>query len=279
MTKHGILKLTKHAACAAIIGMSFSTASLAFGGYPVGDNGTHARLTESNALLRTTTSMITRSTTSIAELQRAVGQPGAIPSPLDDVLGQSISGGADFYQNMQQFGYDMCAVTLCQVGDAPVGSTDIEEVREWAMENFYTRGDGEGNALTREIIQDLEEIRRRSMVYAATNALSLSVTIHNELASADGIANALDEKINQSGSQREDIQTNSAILLAQYKTNLQQLAVLTSMLDVMASANINLTDAYHEEGGTEFSNAYIQEDFSDSAGSSRTTVTVPQRGR
>jgi hypothetical protein len=187
-------------------------------------------------------------------------------------LGGAVGSGADFYANMQQFSYDMCAVTLCANND-PVGTTDIEEAFRWAMENFYTR-----EILDGPTRRDLQEIRRRAVAYSATNALALSVTIHNELAGADGIANALEAKIAESPDLRRDVQANSAILLAQYKVALQELAVMNAAMTVLATNGIRGTDVFHEEGGDNFADAINDDDFSDAGFSVRTRVTPPQRG-
>ena len=209
------------------------------------------------------------------EIAAALGAAGNAGG-MSDALTGAVGPGSGFYTNMQQFGYDMCAVTLCK-GNDPVGTKDIEEARTWAMRNLYTQGDGEGRALNDVALRDLFEIRRRAMAYSASNALALSVTIHNDLAGADGMASALDAEISAAGDMRADIQANSAVLLALYKVSLQQLAVATAQLDVMASHSIATTTPYHEEGGTEFADAFIDTDF-ESDFATRKTVTRPAQG-
>ena len=52
-------------------------------------------------------------------------------------LGGGASGGStDFYTNMQNFAFDPCTINLCTTGDAPVGTTDLEEARSWAYEAY-----------------------------------------------------------------------------------------------------------------------------------------------
>lgn len=209
------------------------------------------------------------------EMAATLGSPGNTGG-MGAALGGAVGPGSEFYTNMQQFGYDMCAVTLCRGGD-PVGTKNIEEAQTWAMRNLYTQGDGQGNALNDAALRDLTEIRRRAMAYSAANALALSVTIHNDLAGADGLASALDAEIKAAGDMRADIQANSAVLLAQYKVLLQQLAVTTAQLDVMATHTIATTTPYHEEGGTTFADAFIDTDF-ESDFATRKTVTRPAQG-
>lgn len=255
-----------------VAALCFSATSVASQGVLVNEPGVRSNTgATANAMTNVNTQTImTRQ--AIQETQAAIGSAGPSGSPLTGAIGNAIGTGSDFYQNMQRFAYDMCAVTLCENSD-PQGSTDIEDVREWAMENFYA-----DDILDEPTRRDLLEIRRRGQVYANVNALSLAVTIHNDLAGADGTANALEEKIAQAGNMRADIQANSTILLAQYKVMLQELAVMNASLAVLATNGIAGADIYHEEGGTSFADALNDDDFSDAGFSVRTRVTPPDRG-
>ena len=243
---------------------------------PVSDSRTRANTGNAAQSSANVATQMAITTQAVTETNQAIGPAGNGPDILAGALQAAIGSGGDFYQSMQDFGYDMCAVTLCRGGD-PVGTKDIEEARTWAMRNFYTQGDGQGGTLNPEARRDLIEIRRRGAVYAAANALALSVIVHNDLAGSDGAANALESKIQESAHMRADIQANSAILLAQYKIQLQQLAVLTAQLDVMATGGIVSTDIYHEEGGTEYADAFIDDDFKNNY-ADRERVTRPARG-
>lgn len=245
-------------------------------GVPTADGVTRANTANAAQAAQNTTVQMGITTQAVTEMNQAIGPAGGVPSMLAGALGGAVGSGSQFYQSMQDFGYDMCAVTLCRGGD-PVGTKDFEEAQTWAMRNFYTQGDGNGRTLSPEARRDLLEIRRRSVAYSAANALALSVIVHNELAGADGTANALESKVSEAAHMRADIQANSAVLLAQYKVQLQQLAVLTAQLDVMAATGIAGTDIYHEEGGTRFADAFIDDDFKNNF-SDRERVTRPSRG-
>ena len=263
----------------SVLCLSFGQSALAQG-YPVADAQTRANTAAAAEATASTNSLTTLMTQSTEEMKAAIGPAGNIGGVGPGVAG-AVGSGSQFYQNMQKFGFDMCAVSLCRGGD-PVGTKDIEEARTWAMKNLYTQGDGNGRALDESSLWDLDEIRRRAVAYSATNALALSVTLHNELAGADGTANALESKVGEAAHIRADIQANSAILLAQYKVQLQQLAVLTTQMDVMATSAINGTDFYHEEGGSRFADAFLEDDFDrSSAGKpiTRKAVSRPARGQ
>lgn len=263
------------ALASSVIALACTTS--AFGqGVATSDRLVRSNTASAAAATQSTNIQMTVVANAVRETNQAIGSAGSAPNLLGGGLSGAVGTGSEFYQSMQDFGYDMCAVTLCRGGD-PVGTKDITEARTWAMRNFYTQGDGNGGTLSPEARRDLIEIRRRSIAYAAANGLALSVIVHNDLAAADGTANALESKISQAADMRGDIQANSTVLLAQYKVQLQQLAVLTAQLDVMAAGAINGSDIYHEEGGTRYADAFIDADFKNNY-SVRESVTRPSRG-
>lgn len=265
--------------CATTLSNSASAQLLgAFGGTViVRDNNTNSNTSQAVGELANINAETRTTTQAMREMNATLGSAGTMPTPISGALGQAIGSDSEFYQNMERFSYDMCAVTLCENND-PVNTKDIEEAREWAMTNFYTKGTDNGDAISEALTRDLNEIRRRGLAYSATNALSLAVTIHNELTGADGKANALETVVASSPSMRADIQANSSILLAQYEVALQELAVMNSALVVLAMNGINNSGLYHEEGGNTFADAINDEDFSDPGFSVRRYVTVPPRG-
>lgn len=203
----------------------------------------------------------------------AMGPSGTMGSLLGSSGMSSVGSQSDFYTNMQKFAFDPCAVNLCQSGSNPVGTTDIEEAREWAMKNFFA-----GEILNPETERDLYEVRRRGAVNAAVDGMAIATITHNELAGAGQQADALDQVVTASQNLRGDIRANSAIALASYKIQVQQLAMLTSLVEIQAMNNINSSDIYHEEGGTSFPDAYMEEDFSVNNRTQRINVTPPRQG-
>jgi uncharacterized membrane protein len=263
--------------CATAISGSASALSFGIGTVQVQDNETNSNTSQAVGELANINAETRTTTQAMREMNATLGTAGNMPTPLSGALGQAIGSDSEFYQNMERFSYDMCAVTLCENND-PVNTKDIEEAREWAMTNFFTKGTEDGSAITEELTRDLNEIRRRGLAYSTTNALSLAVTIHNELTGADGTANALETSIASSSTMRGDIQVNSSILLAQYEVALKELAVMNSALVVMAMTGINNAGLYHEEGGDTFADALNDADFTGAGFSVRRYVTVPPRG-
>jgi hypothetical protein len=203
----------------------------------------------------------------------AIGLSGTLGSLFDSSGLSSLGSESDFYTNMENFAFDPCAVNLCQVGDNPVGTTDIEEARDWAMENFFA-----GDILDPETERDVYEVRRRGGINAAVDGMAIATITHNDLAGAGDQADALDQVVSASQSLRGDIRANSAIALAAYKIQVQQLAMLTSLVEIQAMNNINSADLYHEDGGTTFPDAYLDEDFAVNDPTRRINVTPPDQG-
>jgi len=203
----------------------------------------------------------------------AMGSAGSMGS----LLGTSGLGGlgsqSDFYTNMQKFTFDPCAVNLCQSGTNPVGTMDIDEARDWAMKNFFA-----GDLLNPATERDLREVRRRGALNAAIDGMAIATITHNDLAGAGQQADALDQVVAASTDFRGDIRANSAIALATYKIEIQKLAMLTSLVEIQAMANINDNEIYHEDGGTNFPDARNDDDYAKNSPTTRVRVTAPQQG-
>lgn len=210
----------------------------------------------------------------LAEEQLSVlGGFGSMGSLFKGTPLSSAGSQSDFYENMKKFAFDPCVVNLCQGGDNPVGTTDIEEASKWAMSNLFS-----GQPLSPAEEEDLREVRRRGVISAATNGVAMATITHNDLAGAGDQADALDKIAEASDSLRGDIRANSAIALASYKVQLQQLAILTSMLEVESFSAIKDTQIYHEDGGSKFPDAYLEDDFSVNDRNVRIKVTPPKQG-
>jgi len=238
----------------------------------VSDSGTRRNTAKAAAAAESSAAQETRQTKLEEDQLSAIGEPGAGASILNLPGFASMGSSSEFYENMEKFGFDMCAINLCEVGNNPTDTTDIEEARDWANETFFS-----SVALNAEQTRDLQEVRRRAIAYTASNAFAISTTVHNDLAAGSGSAQALEDMVDSATSLRSDIQASSAIALANYKIAVQQLAVLTSILDVHASAAIQQSSLYHEDGGSSFPDAFKDGDYRDDF-VTRNKVTTPSKG-
>lgn len=256
----------------ALISCTAMTSAQA-GGWPMFDAGANAKALVQIQTLKNQFTELSNMKNLMQDQVAAFGEFGV----LGDIFGgdafKNVGSKSDFYANMENFEYDMCAVNLCTVGNSPNGTTDYDEATEWAKRNFWT-----SETLTGSQERDITEVRRRAVVYSAVNGMALATVTHNELASAGEQADALEKIVESSQSLRGDIRANSAIALATYKIELQKLATLTAMLNVEASAAMSATGIYHEEGGTKFPDAFIDSDFATNDGGRRLFVTPPEKG-
>ena len=250
-----------------------ASATPAHAKWPTIDVAQNAKLAEVVQNIRSQLSELTQMKSLMSEQLSVFGEFGSLGDLFGGDAFSSIGSKAEFYENMKEFAFDPCAISLCTTGSNPVGTTDITEAMDWAKQTFYT-----AKTLNNEERRDLEEVRRRAVVYASMNGMALANVVQNDLAGAGGEADALEQIVESSQNLRGDIRANSAIALASYKVELQKLAVLTAMLNVEASSSMAATSIYHEEGGTEFPDAFIDGDYSPNDPTFRVRVTVPEKG-
>lgn len=273
--KNYLNKLLITTASTLFISAALTSSVSAFGQVRTKDSGANRNTAEIAASTADSAAQEQRQTQLEEDQLNAIGEAGAGNSIITRPAFSGIGSGSDFYSNMEKFGFDMCAVNLCQVGKNPADTTDIEEAREWANKTFFS-----SVTLSNEAKRDLQEVRRRAVAYTASNALAVSTTIHNELSAGGGSAQALEDIVNSASSLRQDVQASSSISLAQYKVSIQQLAVLSALLDVKATTAMQSASLYHEDGGDEFPDAFIDTDYrnSDLSVRSKEFVTPPQKG-
>lgn len=272
MTRHNNKKTLRSATAAIALAAALSAPGVARAGAPVIDTSSLAQLKEQVTTGMNQLKEITELKSLAEEQLAAFGEFGIMKDLLGGAAFANLGSKADFYDNMQRFGFDPCAINLCQVGENNAAMTDIEEARGWTKQTFFT-----SVPLDNEKTRDLQEVRRRGVVYASTNALALAATVHTDLAGAGETAKSLEEIVQSSENLRGDVRANSAIALASYKVQVQQLAMLTAMLDVEAMTALTATGLYHEEGGTAIPDAFIDSDFTGGT-DRRTRVTAPEKG-
>ena len=272
VAKLRVPKATSRLAVALSAALSASPAVSS--GFPTIDNALNAQMAEQITTMRSQLTELTRMKSLIEQQVSSLGEFGTMGDLFSGTALDASSGTeTDFYTNMQTFAFDPCAINLCRVGDNPVGTTDLEEATTWAMENFYA-----SVPLDTTQSRDLNEVRRRAVVYSSINGVALANVIHNELAGAGETAGALQSIVESSQSLRGDVRANSAIALMTYEVEIKKLAALTALLGVESSAAMSETSRYHENGGEEFPDALIDADFALNDPDKRIDVTIPERG-
>lgn len=257
----------------ACIGAALAGDAVRASGAPVIDNALNAQVAEQITTARNQLSELTRMKQLAQQQVATIGEFGTMGDLFSGTTLESSGSKTDFYDNMKAFAFDPCAINLCRVGDNPVGTTDLEEATDWAMRNFYS-----SVPLNESQARDLGEVRRRAAVYSAINGLALSNVVHNDLAGAGETASSLEAIVEASTSLRGDVRANSAIALATYEIEIKKLAALTAMLHVTSANAVSETSSYHEDGGTEFPDAFIDDDYAFDGNTERLKVTVPERG-
>jgi hypothetical protein len=273
MTRHNTKTLFSAGLIGALLSCTFLTASPAHAFVSVTDSLANSRLATQVTNMQNQLGQLQQMRNLATQQLSAFGEFGT----LGDIFGGSsfekMGSKSTFYENMQQFAFDPCAINLCTVGDNPVGTTDFEEARDWAMKNFFTN-----EVLNNSDSRDLSEVRRRAVVYAATNGMALANIVHNDLAGSGEEAQALEDIVEASQNLRGDIRANTAVALATYRIEIQKLAMLTSMLEVESATAITNTNVFHEDGGNEYPDAFIDSDYAANDLTRRVQVTAPEKG-
>jgi len=231
-----------------------------------------AKLGEQVATARSQLTELTTMTNLTQQMNDAIGEFGPLGDVFSGAAFSKIGSQSDFYTNMEKFAFDPCAINLCTVGENSVNMQDFDEALDWTTKTYFS-----SRVLNGDEMQDLQEVRRRGVIYSATNGLAVANIVHSELAGSGAEADALEQIVKSKDTMRGQIRASNAIALASYKVNVQQLALLTAMLEVEATRAIADTNLIHEDGGTEFPDAYKEDDFGMN-GVGRTTVTVPDKG-
>lgn len=207
------------------------------------------------------------------EISEAIGPAGPTGQAQAQTANPAIGADTPFFQNAEQLRIDFCSITLCQTDNGPSDPTSVENVYEWSMTNFYS------SELLNEDIggpgQDLREIRRRAVVYATVKSFAFAAVVMDDLSTSQNVVRVLETTVNNANNVREDIKANSFITLAGYRQQTQQLGLMSLQLLQTSAMGILGTGLYHEEGGTEFANAFIEDDFQ---GGIRERLTAPERG-
>ncbi len=122
--------------CTALISASQASA---FGGVNVVDFGAIAQLTESVSTEQSQNIELNQIKNLEQQQLDAMGQAGGRGSLLGSSGMAPAGSSSDFYQSMTKFAFDPCAVNLCQGGQNPIGTTDIEEARDWPWKTSTPR--------------------------------------------------------------------------------------------------------------------------------------------
>jgi hypothetical protein len=273
MMRHNKNKLLSTSFISALLSCTFLTASAANAFVSVTDSLANSRLATQVTNMQNQLGQLEKMRNLANQQLSAFGEFGTMGDIFGGTSFDQMGSNSTFYENMQKFAFDPCAINLCTIGDNPIGTTDFEEARDWAMKNFYT-----SEVLNNSDSRDLAEVRRRAVVYAATNGMALANIVHNDLAGSGEEAQALEDIVEASQNLRGDIRANTAVSIATYRIEIQKLAMLTSMLEVESASAIVNTSVFHEDGGSEYPDAFIDADYSANDLTRRVQVTIPEKG-
>lgn len=118
-------------------------------------------------------------------------------------------------------------------GLAQQAKTSIQSGREFALKAFYKPGD----ATNAEIAQR-QGVREAAMRDSVTSGYAMAVYTKNDLTQTEGRMKALSEGVSAAQDLRGDVQSNSAIALAQLQQLTVQNTLLAQLLEVQSTSSM-----------------------------------------
>lgn len=118
-------------------------------------------------------------------------------------------------------------------GLAQQAKTSITSGREFALKAFYKAG-----TATTEEIQQRQGIREAAMRDSVTSGYAMAVYTKNDLSQTEGRMKALSDGVQAAQDLRGDVQSNSAIALAQLQQLTVQNTLLAQLLEVQSTSNM-----------------------------------------
>lgn len=184
----------------------------------------------------------------VSEIHDAVGMPGPPEKTLDSLPEwEPFKSGGKMLDVLRDFTSNLTDVVKGDAGDAgsiPEGETTLPQVRSFIEKAFFAGGPvGDSQRL------DYQEVRRRANREADLTGYSLAIVSRDHLAQAGDRAQQLDSMVNTTENLREDVRANSAVLLASYQQLAHVQALVTSLLEIEATAGLSGDMPLVAEGG------------------------------
>lgn len=189
----------------------------------------------------------TRKITSINEdIADTIGQYGSLDDLRQLPQWQEFKDGGAMAEAMATFGPNTCALVACGTGGQEAELDDLSATREWVSKNFFVK---DAPSLSEQ--NNLSKLRNKAMVQSSMAGYSMSMMARQDLSRAQKKSQDLEDLVSGSDTLRADVRANSAVALAQYQVQVQQLAMLSSLVEIQASQQLAASGDYVDAGGGE----------------------------
>ncbi|MBK1666941.1 hypothetical protein CKO28_02645 [Rhodovibrio sodomensis] len=231
---------------AAATGALLLASPLAHAGVPTFDATSAARAAQIMANTAQQVNRLTGILGATEDLSSAIGGAGQGGGFLLQPDWQSFSAGGDFLANLQQtLPVNLCQIRGCETeAEAKIPIDSMTTGVVFANKSFYANRPVSG-ADRRQFQQARENAWRE----AAISGYALAISSRDHLAGAPGRAQNLEGVINNATTLREDVQANSAALLALHQQLVVSQALMASMVQIEAMNVINGDSAMLKIGG------------------------------
>jgi hypothetical protein len=252
MSKLRNLLATTALAAAAAIGAP------AHAGVPTFDSAAIAEATKTATNTSQQLNQMISIATSAQQMLQSVGGSGPGAFFLGNGAWEELTGsqGAADASILTQLPNNLCAVRGCpddskqsqRYAQGQIGS--VSEGVMFANKSFYA---GEyADPATR---RDFQTARQNAVRVAAISGYGVAVAVRSSLANTAASTQQIETVINEAGSLREDVQANSAAVIALHRQLAQLQGVMASMLELKAAGAIANDSALMKHGGATIAEA------------------------
>jgi conjugal transfer/entry exclusion protein len=175
-----------------------------------------AKTIGSNGPLAMATDLLKKAGMDFASAENSPLAPyrSAMPGLLDALPGSQVGGSLAISKNL-----------------AEQAKTNIGYGREFALKAFYKSGEA-----TVDEIQKRQGVREAAMRDSVTAGYAMAVYTKNDLGQTEGRMKALSDGVSAAKDLRSDVQSNSAIALAQLQQMTVQNQLLSQLLEVQSTS-------------------------------------------
>lgn len=197
------------------------------------------------------------------DIFNSVGKFGTIEDLRTLSQWQDFKDGGSMAEALASFGPNTCAVVACSTGGQQADLTQLSDARSWVDKSFFIN-----KAPSLADQSNLTKVRGKAMVESSISGYSMALMARENLTKAKKASQDLESLVAGATDLRTDMRANSAVAIAQHQVLVQQLAMLTSLVEMQASQQLaNSSDFIDASGSSSPPQVYDPKDYNPITGS------------
>lgn len=197
------------------------------------------------------------------DIFNSVGKFGTIEDLRTLSQWQDFKDGGSMAEALASFGPNTCAVVACGTGGQQADLAQLSDARSWVDKSFFIN-----KAPSLSDQSNLTKVRSKAMVESSMSGYSMALMARENLTKAKKSSQDLESLVAGATDLRTDMRANSAIAIAQHQVMVQQLAMLTSLVEMQASQQLaSSSDFIDASGASSPPQVYDPKDYDPITGS------------